>query len=233
MAKNEEIIVTEHIVEIRHFACGRFLDVRGNVADHILSNELFPHWQIGANVVNFRDAPDKPVKFGAFTGYKSAGFYAFDPETRNLFQDKAGKFWTVLIKNQFYPIPDITRFGCRTKAFLNSDKSFEVINNSLYGKFFSTEFKDLIGKEVIDLQIVVDLIIKSFTVKITCGPIHKDEAQRYFNFNSKHFSQTGIYLDIDVFKTNQVAHKDVPILIKQAMQVIWEKIDKISKGVGL
>ena len=115
MKKEEKFIVSEHVLEIRHQASGRFLDVRNDVADHIKGADLFPHWQIETNVVNFRDAPQKPEKIGAFAWFKSAGIFVYDPETRNYFEDKAGKFWKTLLKNQFYNVPDITRFGCKTR----------------------------------------------------------------------------------------------------------------------
>ncbi|MBN2891382.1 MAG: hypothetical protein JXL97_05920 [Bacteroidales bacterium] len=234
MSKNKErMIVTEHILEIRHQASGRFLDVRGYVADHFKSNELFPHWQIDTNVVQFRDAPKSPKKIGAFAGYKSAGLYTFDPETRNYFEDKAGQFWKTLSKNQFYTIPEIERFGCRTKAFLNCSEAFEDINDKLYQKFFSDEFRGLIGEKEKDLQIVINLNAGKFEIKINCGPIKKDEANNYFNFKSDHFDDTGIFLDIDVSIVNNIQSSKISSLVKEAMSLTWQKIDNISKSVGI
>ncbi len=233
MKDEEKVIVSEHVLEIRHQATGRFLDVRGYVADHIKGADLFPHWQIDSNVVNFRDAPQSPEKIGAFAGFKSAGIFVYDPDTRNYFEDKAGKFWKTLTKNQFYLVPDITRFGCRTKVFLNSNKSFEEINSILYSKFFTNEFKDLIGEKEKDLQVVIELVVGEFELRLTCGPIHKDEANRYFSFQSDHFSDTGIFLDLDVYKTKSVSHADVPSLTKKAMKLSWEKIDSVVSGVGM
>ena len=230
---NKRIIVTEHIMEIRHHASGRFLDVRGYVADYFRSNDLFPHQQIDPNVVQFRDEPKAPKKIGAFAGYKSAGLYSFDPDTRNYFEDKAGQFWKNLSKNQFYNIPEIRRFGCRTKAFLNCSKTFEEINNSLYEKFFSDDFRSLIGEKEKDLQVVVELNAGNFLMKIICGPIHKKEANNYFNFKSDHFEDTGIFLDIDVYKDKDVRSSKISALVKESMNLTWRKIDNISKSVGL
>jgi len=53
--KDEKVMLAEHTLEVRHFASGTFLDVRGYVADYIRQEGAFPHWQIDANVVNFRD----------------------------------------------------------------------------------------------------------------------------------------------------------------------------------
>lgn len=233
MKTEDKVIVSEHILEVRHSPSGRFLDVRGYVADHIKGSDLFPHWEINTNVVNFRDAPTKAKTIGAFAGFKSAGFFAYDPVSRNFFEDKAGQYWKALVKNQFYTLPEIKRFGCRTKTFLNSDKSFSEINDILYDQFFTDSFKKLIGEKEKDLQIVIDLIVQDFKVKIICGPIHKKEAGKYFAFESEHFNESGVYLDIDVSKAEPVQQTDIPKLIKDAMKLTWNRIDQISSGIGI
>lgn len=172
-------------------------------------------------------------KIGAFAGYKSAGLYTFDPDARNYFEEKAGQFWKTLIKNQFYTIPELQRFGCRTKAFLNCSKTFEEINDKLYNKFFTEEFRILVGDKEKDLQIVVNLISGKFQINLTCGPIHKNEANNFFNFKSDHFEDTGIFLDIDVYIANGIQNSMIPSLVKEAMVITWTKIDSISKSVGL
>jgi hypothetical protein len=232
MAK-EEIIVTEHVLEIRHAASGKFLDSRGFIADYMRTNEIFPHWQIDTNIVQFRDYPNHIESLGGFVGYKSAGLFCYDPSSRNFFEDKVGKFWKTLTKNQFYNIPEIQRFGCRTKAFLNCNKSFEEINKTLYENYFSDKFKSLIGQGEKDLQIVIDLKISGFDMRIMIGPLKKEEARRYFNFESEHFKDTGIYLDIDVSITQDVKHQDIHQLVKSALKETWTKIDLISKSNGI
>lgn len=233
MKEEDKVIVSEHVLEVRHQAIGRFLDVRGYVADHIKGAELFPHWEIDTNVVKFRDAPKKPKKIGAFAGFQSAGVFVYDPDTRNFFEDKSGKFWKTLVKNQFYTIPAITRFGCRTKVFLNSNKTFEEINQAVYSKFFTDEFKSLVGGKEKDLQIIIVFSSGEFEVSLTCGPIHKKEANRYFSCESEHFSETGVLLDVDIYKTENIKHDDIPGLTKKAMKLTWEKIDSIAKAVGV
>lgn len=232
MNNNDSYVVTEHTLEVRHGACGKFLDVRGYVADHIRAAELFPHWRIETNIVNFSDHPNRAEKIGAFAGYKSAGLFTFDPDTRNYFEDKSSKFWKVLNKNQFYTIPNITRFGCRTKAFLNSRKSFEDINESLYAEFFSTGFKTLMGDKENDFQIIVDMHVENFQLRVSIGPMHKGEARRLFNFESDHFEEAGIFIDLDIFKTSGIENTTVPKLTKEAMKLAWERIDTISSKVG-
>ena len=153
--KEKSIVISESIFEIRHEASGIFLDKRGYVADHIRSNEIFHHWQIENNLVSFRDDPKVVKKIGGFIGYKSIGLFCYDPETNNFFEDKAVQFWKAVKKNQIYQIPDILRFGCRTKAFISCERDFKELNDQLYEKFTTEEFRNLIGSGEEDLQIVI------------------------------------------------------------------------------
>ena len=83
MAKKEKdkIMLAEHILEVRHEASGTFLDVRGYVADYIRGKNIFPHWKIDTNIINFRDIANGINKEGAFVGYKSAGYIVYNPDT--------------------------------------------------------------------------------------------------------------------------------------------------------
>lgn len=233
MKQKKKVIVSEHVLEVRHQATGRFLDVRGNVADHVRGSDMFPHWQIKTNVIAFSDAPDKPNKVGAFAGFKSAGLFAYDPDTRNFFQDKCAKYWKILASNQFYTLPELLRFGCRTKVFLNSDKSFEQINKDLTERFFSDRIHELDKNPIRDFQIVLEFVAHQFQSRIVVGPIHKEEADKYFSFESDHFSETGLYLDIDIFKTRDLQATEIPALTNEAMDVTWGKIDAIANMVEL
>lgn len=227
------VFVTEHILEVKHAPSGRFLDTRGYVADYIRSADIFQHWEIDTNVINFRDEPLSVKQLGAFAGYRSAGYFVFDPITPNYFEDKACQFWRALIKNGFYTLPEPTRFGCRSKAFINSSKSFEDINALLYGNYFTPKFKEIIGDKQKDLQVVINLSIKGYDMKIVCGPIHKNEAQLFFDFQSDHFSETGVFLDIDVSRSDGLSLTNIPSLLKEAMSITWERIHFISDNIGI
>jgi hypothetical protein len=125
--QDEKLMLAEQILEVRYIPSGSFLDVRGYVADYIRQSGFLPHWKIDPNVVAFRDKPDTVGKEGAFAGYRSAGYYVYDPQTRNLFVDRGSLFWRTIQKNQHYKLPDLERFGARTKVFLPSEKTFDQI----------------------------------------------------------------------------------------------------------
>lgn len=231
--KLNKIMVADHVLEVRHSASGAFLDVRGYIADYILNQKYFPHWKIDTNVVNFRDESDAIKLEGAFVGYKSAGYVVLNPQTHNFFTDRAAVFWKLLIKNDHYKIPEPLRFGARTKIFIPSKQPFDEINKLLFEAFFTGKARDLIGGKETDLQFIIDLKEDVFDVKVNGGPIHKDEAKKYFQFESEHFKQCGLFLDIDYFKTDQLSLDKIPSLLKQAIELTWQKAERIATSLGL
>lgn len=234
MSKVEEkIMVTEHILEIRHGAVGSFLDVRGLVADYIRSDGFLPHWKIDTNVVSFRDQSDKVEKEGAFAGYKSFGYFTYNPPTKNFFRDRAFSFTKLLLRNRDYSIPDITRFGCRVKVFIPCEKDFESLNELLNEKFISTSLREIVLYKETDLQIVLEFNEKGFNSRIILGPMHKDEIKKQMNFESDYFSKAGLFLDIDYFKTENIDSSKIQTYLNEAMNLVWEKGDKISQLVGI
>lgn len=235
MAKKQtgKIMLAEHILEVRHKASGTFLDVRGYVADYIRNNGQFPHWNIDTNVVNFHDDLEGFSRDAAFVGYKSAGYVVNNADTRNYFIDRASSFWTTLLKNKHYQIPNITRFGCRTKAFIPSDAGFDEINKAFFEGLFTAEARKLVGGHETDVQIIINLTENPFDVQVRGGPVNKDEVGRYLNFESEHFKKCGLFLDIDFFKIKEVSHDQVRKLLKESIDLAWLKIERIASGLGI
>ncbi len=235
MAKKpgEKIILAEHVLEVRHVASGSFLDVRGYVADYIRGSGLFPHWKIDSNIVNFRDAADKVEREGAFVSYKNAGYLVFNPDTRNYFVDRASAFWKALLKNQHYKIPDIIRFGARTKAFLPTAADFEEMNHLVFESFFTEKATTMIGGKQTDVQFIIEIRDASFEARIAGGPMHADEVKKFMGFDSEEFSKCGVYLDIDYYKKKDVGHDHVPRLLKQAVELTWSRVESIAAGLGI
>lgn len=231
--EKEKIMLAEHVLEVRHAASGSFLDVRGYVADYVRESGILPHWKIDTNVVNFGDAPNEIEKEGAFAGFKSAGYMVYNPETRNYFVDKAGTFWRTLIKNQHYKLPEAIRFGTRTKVFLPSTKSFDEINKTIFDTFYTEQAKNIIGGKEQDVQFIFELIESQFNVRLSGGPIHENEVGKYLTFDSEEFKNCGIFLDLDYYKNKDIQNKDVPKLLKEAIELTWLKIENIANSLGL
>ncbi len=233
MKKEEKIMVTEHILEMRHGAVGSFLDVRGFVADYVRNSGFLPHWSIDANIVNFRDESNRVEKEGAFAGYKSFGYFTYNPPTKNFFQDRAISFVKLIDKNSDYNIPNIARFGCRSKIFIPYEKDFDLLNGLLNENFISDSLRDIVSHKETDLQIVLEYTDKIFNSRLTIGPMHKDEVKNQLNFESESFSKAGLFLDIDYFKTDNIELANIFPLIKESMILIWEKVDSITKKLKI
>lgn len=229
----DKVMLAQHILEVRHEASGSFLDVRGFVADYIKSSGKFLHWNIDANKVDFRDEPEKAKKDGAFAGYKNAGFFVYNPSTRNYFVDKASSYWKVLIKNGHYEIPKITRFGCRTLVFIPADITFKKLNKVVFNTFYTDKARFFIGGEQKDLQFIFDLIEEQFQVKLSGGPLHERAASNLMSFESEHFEKCGLFLDIDYYTTEDISHSSVPKLLNKAIELSWEKIEMIANSLEL
>jgi hypothetical protein len=229
----DKLMVAEQILEVRYTPSGSFLDVRGYVADYIRENGFLPHWKIDINVVSFRDKPEKAEKEGAFAGYRNAGYFVYDPQTRNFFVDRSGSFWRTLMKNEHYKIPDIERFGARTKVFLPSEKSFEDINKHVFETLYTDMTRKVLGGTQTDVQFVVDLKEDDFDVRVSGGPIHEKEVGKYLSFDSKHFEKTGLFIDLDYNKAKNVKHDDVTKLLRAAVELTWAKVERIAAAIGV
>lgn len=216
-------VLMEQVLEVRNKVSGSFLDVRGEIADFVRESDFLPHWKIETNIVSFFDKESKIEKEGAFIGYKNTGYIALNPPTDNFFKDKANKFWKLINNIKRYQIPETTRFGLRSKIFIPSHKSFEEINSLLYKLLFSDEGRALFGDKQTDLQFTVELDEGGFNLRITGGPIHKDEGKRYFQFDDDKFKNTGLFLDVDIFKIENIKKGEIPSLISSAVEITLSK----------
>ena len=231
--EHEKVMLAEHVLEVRHAASGTFLDVRGKMADYVRKQNVFQHWKIDTNVVNFRDDPDKIKTEGAFIGYKSAGYVVLNSPTRNFFTGRASVFWKALLRNTTYTVPEPTRFGVRTKLFIPSHRAFDDINSDMFQSLFTDKARSLFGGKERDLQFTIDLSDAGFDIRVIGGPIHKDEAKKYFQFEAEDLKKCGLFLDIDYFKTSNVSLNAVPKLLQEAVSGMWMKAERIASGLGL
>ncbi len=231
--KKDKVMLAQHVLEIRHEASGTFLDVRGFVADYIKKSGHFLHWKIDSNIVSFRDGPDKVKRDGAFAGYKSAGYFVNNPETRNYFVDKASSYWKALIQNGHYELPKATRFGCRTLVFIPTNITFEKLNEIIFNAFYTGKAQAFIGGKETDLQFIFHLTEEQFQVRLSGGPLHEKEAVNLMNFESSHFEKCGMFLDIDYYKTKDIGQTSVTKLLNKAIELSWKKIEKIANSLEL
>lgn len=230
--KNDEIYITEHTLELRHAAVGKFLDVRGKVADYIKDKKFFTHWAIQENTISFYDDGSALNKPKATISFNAIAFITTNPPTKNFFQEKAISFWNAVSSNEDYIIPSISRFGARTKCYIPvKDLTFSKIHERIYSKLFSSEFVQKVGT-LADLQLVLDLKEKEYNIRLILGPVKENEAGRYFSFQDKAFVSPGLYIDIDYFKFS-APHEKIKSSLNEAMELTWKRIDSIVDIIGI
>ncbi len=229
--KPSKSLLSQQVLEVRHQASGSFLDVRGKIADHIKQgSKAFPHWSIEKHNVSFRDSAEAIKTEGAFVGYKSTGYIVFDPPTRNYLEDRATAFWKLLRSMTIYSIPELTRFGVRTKVFIPIERTFEQINDILYKEVFTDKLRKLLDSREKDLSFTIQLTDSRFNVRLLAGPVDKEEAASYFSFESDHFKKCGLFLDIDYFTSDKLTLDGIPDFLKQATELTWIRAERIARG---
>jgi hypothetical protein len=233
MPEKGKVMVTNHIIEIRHGAIGKFLDVRGSIADHVRISGFLPHWKIEQNVVQFLDDDIKVDKEGAFAGYKSFGYLTNNPPKKNSFQDRAFSFFKLMLKNPYYRIQAATRFGCRSRVFLPSEADFESIHKTLNEKLLSANLREIVANKETDLQVVIEFKEGRFDGRLILGPMHKDEVKSHLSFESEHFSKTGLFIDIDYFITGNIECSKLQAILKEGMSLTWDKVDAITQKLEM
>lgn len=224
--------VAEEVVEIRYKPSGSFLNYSGQIADYIESAGIFPHWEIDQNTVVFRDSDLEPKHLSAFISYKNAGFVSFDAPTANFFNDKASSYWKALESNKLFKIPPIQRLGLRNRCFVKSNLPFEELEKKLFDALFSTDISKKIGGVRKDLQVIFDLVEGGNNIKLIIGPLKSNEAKTQFRFQSEHFTNTGLFVDIDIYKTYDGKSSDVIPFIREASKSAWDKISTVAALVG-
>jgi len=233
MAKSNKIFITEHVLELKHAAAGKFLDVRGEVADYIKKENLFVHWGIRENTISFYEEEGIPNKPKAMIGFNSIVFVAPNPATQNFFQEKAICFWNIVKKNKFYIVPKISRFGSRTKCYIPADNmTFDNIYKNMCSKLFHNDFMKQTRTST-DLQLVLDLKEEGYNIRLVLGPVRERESARYFSFDTKEFAKSGLYIDIDCFKNGNIAHDEIKTFLDKAMKLTWAKIDTVVDFIGV
>ncbi len=230
---NKEVMVVEHIFEARHHASGKFLDVRGLLADYIKGQGLFPHWNIDSNVINFRDTNTTIKSDGAYVGYSSAGYIVYNPDTKNYFKDKASSFWKNLKANQHYSIPDLVRFGARSKIFIPIDDSFENIHKKVHDVFFQNNVSSIFNGKIDDTQFIFDITDGIYKVKVNGGPVNKNEVGNYMSFQSEEFKKEGIYLDLDYSIVQNIDEKKIKNYLDDSIKKTWVQVDSILEAIGI
>ena len=230
----KQLFVTEEALEVRYEPRGSFLAHVGEIADYVRDRELFPHWEIQTNTINFRDAAGEPDHLRAVMSYKNAGLIATDPPTRNFFSDKACKYWKTVESNPYFKIPALRRIGVRNRCFVRIDREFAAIEKSMFDYLCKPDAMRILGGIRRDHQVVFNLEDGDTKLTSSFAPLQKGEAKRLFGWTSEHFEFGGLFIDLDCAIDKPLSgSKSVEEFIKSSSSASWERIETLLSAMGL
>jgi len=225
---------SEHYMEIRYEAMGSFLNIRGAVADFVKEKEIFRHWRIGENRVDFwnMEDPDEDPEKG-YVSFRNCGYQMHNPSTENHFLDRAAKFISALGDMESFNFPRISRLGVRSRFY-------HSVENMSFGEFcerYSTKFlrdgvPGVFAGSVKDVAVNLDFRDKNVSFNTASGPMKKEQFIQQFSTlaQKEEIAPIGLFFDIDCFET------DLGILPTQTIQVdlralhkqCWQKLNAIE-----
>ena len=103
----------------------------------------------------------------------------------------------------------------------------------MYEGLFNEKARSLFGGNEQDLMVTIIAKEAEFDIRISGGPIHKNEASQYFQFESDYFEKCGLFLDMDYYKTTDLSNPEVPQLLRNAVDLMWRRAERIADGLGL
>lgn len=224
-------IISEQVLEVRYKPAGRFVDIKGKLADSLI--KFLPHWQIGNDNIILTDNPGRPKIESAFVGYKSAGYSAVNPSTGNFFQDKCISFWKMLDENGIFEIPAIERVGLRSRIFIESKVSREEIDNLFIHKIYSSKINQLFTEDKRAVKFYFELKVGGHKVVMQAYPFGNKDEGKIFSFVSDELFKSGLFIDIDYFVLSELNKKDIPDFVRKALSFTTEKSISFFNYLGL
>lgn len=233
----ESMIISDHILELRYEPMGSFLGIRGEVADTVKRDGQFKHWSITSNRVDFwnEDNREDDPETG-FVSFRNCGSQLHNPQTRNYFPDRAGKFLRTLDEKAQIKISGITRLGVRAEWFCGSTQTFDQIRDQFYKSFYGSLDRQVFNGDVEDVGAVLNFRRGSLYFNVSSGPMLKDQAMTLIRMiKHEEFPPQGLFLDVDCF-LKDLGDKEVGRLVHEIRELhdeCWVRFDKLRQFLGI
>lgn len=225
-------VINEHVVEVRYKANPKILDFRGTWAEGISAHMDLTQWRIVENRV---DVYNDESSFHAFVGFKGAGFVAKNTEFKNLFSDKATKFFKYLFSlDGFGKDIYITRIGVRSRFAQEYKDSFERLVGEYSQNYLrlTKEAQTAIDAELIDIGGPLNFTDTAGNFNTMSGPMKSEQLQNFFD-NRADLPGVSFYYDIDYWVTPDkvLNERNVISKIRIFSQLAWDRFTNTSKVV--
>ncbi len=231
---NDRKLSSNHFFEVRLEPQGAFLNRRGEIADFIKERELFRHWNIGSNKVDFWNSEDRSEDpETASVSFRSVSYQMLNPSTQNHFSDRTAKFLTALEEAPGFKFTPVERLGVRAHFYLQVEGlTFSELHQKFAEKACGKPFKEIFDEVWTDVGVILELRKGETFLRIHTGPMKKDQFVKQFSPLSEKDSigEVGFFLDIDCFRVDlkTTSSRDIIGTMKTLHKTCWEKLDKLA-----
>lgn len=227
---DEKQILTLHTVELRHVARGAFIDFRGRVADHVLSETDFAFWNMADARVDFQ-LSESTRREVAWASHNGIGYQVRRPDTKHYFKDRSLKYFGALLRTPGYVLPVVGRFGLRVQCFMRSRLDFEALFGRVSTHFSFSEQAAPFGGRLVDIGPVVVVKRGKVDVRARYGPLSVAESTAVLqNLEAAEPPGVGFFLDLDQSMTDlgSLSQKQVASSLSDLDAAAWEVINKFA-----
>jgi len=232
MSKGENILLNEHVVEIRYKANPVVLDHRGTWAEKISNHMNFSKWKIDENRI---DISSHDQDMHVFVGYQNAGISAFNTPNKNYFPEKSVKFLSYIFKlDEFFNSLLVKRIGVRSRFCTPFAGTFDELLDLYTKKFLklTENARDAIGNncKLVDIGGPLNYKDKYGYFNTMSGPVAEAQMYQIFKKIDK-CPEVGLYFDIDYFilPDDIVIGKDILSKIKIFYDEAWNRNNRICE----
>lgn len=225
-------MINEQILEVRYKANPKILDFRGTWAEGISKHMELNQWRIVENRV---DVFNDNSTLHAFVGFKDAGFVAQDTETKNIFSDKAIKFFRFLFSlDGFGRDIYIIRIGVRSRFAQEYKDDFKNLMNKYSQNYLkmTEEAKKAINAELVDIGGPLYFKDNEGYFNTMSGPMRSEQLQSFFA-NRKNYPEVSLFYDIDYWiKPDKIMNeKEIIKKVQTFSSLVWDRFISTNKIV--
>lgn len=233
--QKKEKIISKHILEVRHQAYMRFLDIRGEIA-HVITNLdrfNFEYWAPADNRVDLMDMSKNIKVFVTLTNF---GLVIENAPSLDYFKNQSILFLEKLLESLDFSDRKIVRLGARSFFLIDRKQKFNDIKTKYQNRFLSLNPK---GKELFDAELID--IGAPFNFRETdrknsfntmSGPMEIKQMRQFFGSKKLYpdnlFPKSALYFEIDYF-TKDIGRKDKDTLLQLAKTNINRSLDIFMK----
>lgn len=227
MPVEDREITSEHVLEVRFRAFGRFLDIRGKIADWITDHSDLTYWTISDNRITFRLSETSQREVG-FVGHQNLGYAVRRPSTRNYLPDRGLHFLSELLEVDEFELRPVIRVGVRLRVLFPYQGRLEALVQRVTGHIPAHQnLVEPFHAEIEDIGPVLVLRRGDIRIKVGSGPMAREQSASHFQ-GYEDLPEVGFYLDQDHYQVDaqgRLGERDVTSLVRSFSTAAWEAVD--------